>query len=196
MKIFKLSMKNENYFGTNFSTARFDWTNPEFLTTLLSRKNKNFWNLHQQCISSHTYHISWWKFFCFTYHYRAVVGRAHFEKQPPSNLRKSNFFHFVIALYDRSGQPIEIERTAFIGFVEKDQVSLSVCLFTKLQHYLLLVTYGAHSNETISPGVGGSITRSIIVRIDQRPESLRLWARVYQSWNGWLLMNLSFSIDN
>ncbi|KAH0552168.1 hypothetical protein KQX54_006429 [Cotesia glomerata] len=51
------------------------------------------------------------------------VGRAHFEKQPPSNLRKSNFFHFVIALYDRSGQPIEIERTAFIGFVEKDQVS-------------------------------------------------------------------------
>ncbi|CAD6214169.1 GSCOCG00012826001-RA-CDS [Cotesia congregata] len=31
------------------------------------------------------------------------VGRAHFEKQPPSNLRKSNLFHFVIALYDRSG---------------------------------------------------------------------------------------------
>ncbi|CAG5073969.1 Similar to kn: Transcription factor collier (Drosophila melanogaster) [Cotesia congregata] len=54
---------------------------------------------------------------------RVGVGRAHFEKQPPSNLRKSNFFHFVIALYDRSGQPIEIERTAFIGFVEKDQES-------------------------------------------------------------------------
>ncbi|KAL0269944.1 UNVERIFIED_CONTAM: hypothetical protein PYX00_007517 [Menopon gallinae] len=51
------------------------------------------------------------------------IGRAHFEKQPPSNLRKSNFFHFVIALYDRAGQPIEIERTAFIGFIEKDQES-------------------------------------------------------------------------
>ena len=50
------------------------------------------------------------------------VGRAHFEKQPPSNLRKSNFFHFVIALYDRTGQPVEIERTAFISFIEKDQV--------------------------------------------------------------------------
>ena len=50
------------------------------------------------------------------------LGRAHFEKQPPSNLRKSNFFHFVIALYDRTGQPIEIERTAFISFIEKDQV--------------------------------------------------------------------------
>lgn len=51
------------------------------------------------------------------------IGRAHFEKQPPSNLRKSNFFHFVIALYDRAGQPIEIERTAFLGFIEKDSVS-------------------------------------------------------------------------
>lgn len=53
------------------------------------------------------------------------IGRAHFEKQPPSNLRKSNFFHFVVALYDRAGQPIEIERTAFIGFIEKDQVMLA-----------------------------------------------------------------------
>ena len=51
------------------------------------------------------------------------VGRAHFEKQPPSNLRKSNFFHFVLALYDRQGQPIEVERTAFIDFIEKDKVS-------------------------------------------------------------------------
>jgi len=56
------------------------------------------------------------------------IGRAHFEKQPPSNLRKSNFFHFVIALYDRNGQPIEIERTAFIGFIEKDVVSFTFIL--------------------------------------------------------------------
>ncbi|KAI4498692.1 hypothetical protein M0802_006159 [Mischocyttarus mexicanus] len=51
------------------------------------------------------------------------VAKAHFEKQPPSNLRKSNFFHFVIALFDRHDQPIEIERTSFMGFVEKDQES-------------------------------------------------------------------------
>ena len=55
--------------------------------------------------------------------YPVGISRVHFEKQPPSNLRKSNFFHFVIALYDRAGQPIEIERTAFIGFIEKDMVS-------------------------------------------------------------------------
>jgi len=56
---------------------------------------------------------------------RSGVGlaRAHFEKQPPSNLRKSNFFHFVLALYDRQGQPVEIERTSFVGFVEKEKVS-------------------------------------------------------------------------
>uniref|UniRef100_A0A667YNU0 EBF transcription factor 1 n=1 Tax=Myripristis murdjan TaxID=586833 RepID=A0A667YNU0_9TELE len=50
------------------------------------------------------------------------LARAHFEKQPPSNLRKSNFFHFVLALYDRQGQPVEIERTSFLGFVEKEKV--------------------------------------------------------------------------
>ncbi|MGH0183923.1 UNVERIFIED_CONTAM: hypothetical protein FKN15_013234 [Acipenser sinensis] len=50
-----------------------------------------------------------------------ALSRAHFEKQPPSNLRKSNFFHFVLALYDRQGQPIEIERTSFIDFVEHEK---------------------------------------------------------------------------
>ena len=46
------------------------------------------------------------------------LARAHFEKQPPGNLRKSNFFHFVLAFYDHSGQAVEIERAGFIGFVE------------------------------------------------------------------------------
>ncbi|VDN57040.1 unnamed protein product [Dracunculus medinensis] len=49
------------------------------------------------------------------------LARAHFEKHPPNNLRKSNFFHFVIALYDRAGQPVEIERTQFTDFIEKER---------------------------------------------------------------------------
>lgn len=53
--------------------------------------------------------------------FSAQLSRAHFEKQPPNNLRKSNFFHFVIALYDRAGQPVEIERTQFVDFIEKDR---------------------------------------------------------------------------
>lgn len=58
----------------------------------------------------------------FSFHSGVGLARAHFEKQPPSNLRKSNFFHFVLAMYDRQGQPVEVERTAFIDFVEKDRV--------------------------------------------------------------------------
>lgn len=65
---------------------------------------------------------------CFL-HSGVALSRAHFEKQPPSNLRKSNFFHFVLALYDRQGQPVEIERTAFVDFVENDKVRLVVFLF-------------------------------------------------------------------
>ncbi|XP_022445582.1 transcription factor COE1-like isoform X2 [Delphinapterus leucas] len=49
------------------------------------------------------------------------LARAHFPKQPPSNMRKSNFFRFVLALYDRQGQPAEIEGTALAGFVEKEK---------------------------------------------------------------------------
>lgn len=62
-------------------------------------------------------------FSCFSPRSGVGLARAHFEKQPPSNLRKSNFFHFVLALYDRQGQPVEIERTAFVDFVEKEKVS-------------------------------------------------------------------------
>jgi hypothetical protein len=62
-------------------------------------------------------------FYISSYLYPSIgVASAHFEKQPPNNLRKSNFFHFTVALYDRSGKPIEIERTAFIGFIEKEMV--------------------------------------------------------------------------
>ncbi len=50
------------------------------------------------------------------------LARAHFEKHPPANLRKSNFFHFVLALYDSQGQSVEIEHTAFVDFVEKEKV--------------------------------------------------------------------------
>uniref|UniRef100_A0A914CEN5 Transcription factor COE DNA-binding domain-containing protein n=2 Tax=Acrobeloides nanus TaxID=290746 RepID=A0A914CEN5_9BILA len=51
----------------------------------------------------------------------AQLARAHFEHPPPSNLRKSNFFHFTVNLYDRANQPIEIENTKFSGFVEKEK---------------------------------------------------------------------------
>ena len=52
------------------------------------------------------------------------IGKMDFYRQPPSNLRKSNFFSFMITLYDRNGQSIEILRTSFIKFIdEPDRVS-------------------------------------------------------------------------
>ncbi|KAL3071871.1 hypothetical protein niasHT_031062 [Heterodera trifolii] len=51
----------------------------------------------------------------------AQLHRAHFEHPPPPNLRKSNFFHFTVNLYDRDNQPIEIEQAIFAGFVEKEK---------------------------------------------------------------------------
>lgn len=84
---------------------------------------RNCQNSHWTCpvtflsVFPHWNLLSIYKYIC-----SVGFGRAHFEKQPPSNLRKSNFFHFVLALYDRQGQPIEVERTAFIDFVEKETV--------------------------------------------------------------------------
>lgn len=68
------------------------------------------------------------------YPFSVGLSRAHFEKQPPSNLRKSNFFHFVIALFDKNGHAVEIERTAFVGFIEKDQVKYKDTLQNRTLH--------------------------------------------------------------
>ena len=88
----------------------------------------------------HAYtHIYNYEFLMIYFSYSLGIGRAHFEKQPPSNLRKSNFFHFVIALYDRAGQPIEIERTAFIGFIEKESEADTTKTNNGIQYRLQLL---------------------------------------------------------
>nr|CAD2198775.1 unnamed protein product [Meloidogyne enterolobii] len=47
------------------------------------------------------------------------LAKAKFELPPPSNLRKSNFFHFTITLRDHGDHPVEVEQATFAGFVEK-----------------------------------------------------------------------------
>uniref|UniRef100_A0A1A9VAC8 Transcription factor COE DNA-binding domain-containing protein n=1 Tax=Glossina austeni TaxID=7395 RepID=A0A1A9VAC8_GLOAU len=92
------------------------------------------------------------------------IGRAHFEKQPPSNLRKSNFFHFVIALYDRAGQPIEIERTAFIGFIEKESETDTTKTNNGIQYRLqLLYANGARQEQDIFVRLIDSVTKQILL---------------------------------
>ncbi|KAL7286728.1 hypothetical protein TKK_0019030 [Trichogramma kaykai] len=107
----------------------------------------------------------------------ATLGRAHFEKQPPSNLRKSNFFHFVIALYDRLGQPIEIERTAFIGFVEKDQESEGQKTNNGIQYRLqLLYSNGVRQEQDLFVRLIDSVTKQAIMYEgqDKNPEMCRV----------------------
>ncbi|KAF1744463.1 hypothetical protein MXB_523 [Myxobolus squamalis] len=46
------------------------------------------------------------------------IVSAVFKKQPPDNLRKSNFFHFDLSFYDTCGNEVLIEKATFIGFQE------------------------------------------------------------------------------
>ncbi|XP_073510173.1 transcription factor COE2 isoform X1 [Phyllobates terribilis] len=106
-----------------------------------------------------------------------AVSRAHFEKQPPSNLRKSNFFHFVLALYDRQGQPIEIERTSFVDFVENDK-ELSTEKTNNGTHYRLQLLYsnGVRTEQDLFVRLIDSVTKQPIAYEGQNknPEMCRV----------------------
>uniref|UniRef100_A0A673GG78 Transcription factor COE1 n=1 Tax=Sinocyclocheilus rhinocerous TaxID=307959 RepID=A0A673GG78_9TELE len=99
------------------------------------------------------------------------LARAHFEKQPPSNLRKSNFFHFVLALYDRQGQPVEIERTTFVGFVEKEKASETFSVKTSL-----LSSTGIRTEQDFYVRLIDSMTKQAIIYEgqDKNPEMCRV----------------------
>ncbi|KAJ4919717.1 hypothetical protein JOQ06_000134 [Pogonophryne albipinna] len=105
------------------------------------------------------------------------LARAHFEKQPPSNLRKSNFFHFVLALYDRQGQPVEIERTSYLDFVEKDKEpggeKTNNGIHYKLQ---LLFSNGVRTEQDLYVRLIDSMTKQAIIYEgqDKNPEMCRV----------------------
>ncbi|XP_072229502.1 transcription factor COE3a isoform X7 [Leuresthes tenuis] len=105
------------------------------------------------------------------------LARAHFEKQPPSNLRKSNFFHFVLALYDRQGQPVEIERTAYVDFVEKEKEpggeKTNNGIHYKLQ---LLYSNGVRTEQDLYVRLIDSMTKQAIIYEgqDKNPEMCRV----------------------
>ncbi|KAM4678111.1 transcription factor COE1 isoform 3-T3 [Discoglossus pictus] len=105
------------------------------------------------------------------------LARAHFEKQPPSNLRKSNFFHFVLALYDRQGQPVEIERTAFVGFVEKEKEASNEKTNNGIHYRLqLLYSNGIRTEQDFYVRLIDSMTKQAIIYEgqDKNPEMCRV----------------------
>ncbi|XP_060695164.1 transcription factor COE3-like isoform X8 [Hemiscyllium ocellatum] len=105
------------------------------------------------------------------------LARSHFEKQPPSNLRKSNFFHFVLALYDRQGQPVEIERTAFVDFVEKDKEQNGEKTNNGVHYKLqLLYSNGIRTEQDLFVRLIDSMTKQAIIYEgqDKNPEMCRV----------------------
>ncbi|XP_034004552.1 transcription factor COE2 isoform X6 [Trematomus bernacchii] len=106
-----------------------------------------------------------------------ALSRAHFEKQPPSNLRKSNFFHFVLALYDRHGQPVEVERTSFVDFVEHDKEQTGEKT-NNGTHYKLQLLYsnGVRTEQDLYARLIDSVTKQPIAYEGQNknPEMCRV----------------------
>ncbi|XP_041088708.1 transcription factor COE3-like isoform X8 [Polyodon spathula] len=105
------------------------------------------------------------------------LARAHYEKQPPSNLRKSNFFHFVLALYDRQGQPVEIERTSYIDFVEKDKEYNGEKTNNGIHYRLqLLYSNGIRTEQDLFVRLIDSMTKQAIIYEgqDKNPEMCRV----------------------
>ncbi|XP_040036690.1 transcription factor COE1 isoform X10 [Gasterosteus aculeatus] len=116
--------------------------------------------------------------FCQQSHGSGVgLARAHFEKQPPSNLRKSNFFHFVLALYDRQGQPVEIERTNFLGFIEKEKETSGEKTNNGIHYRLqLLYSNGIRTEQDFYVRLIDSMTKQAIIYEgqDKNPEMCRV----------------------
>jgi len=94
----------------------------------------------------------------------SVLGiySAEFTSQPPSNIRKSNFFNFSIRLYDRNQQLLTIESSSFISFCDdvfRNGVQYSVNLILsdmrKLQQSLFIRLVDSVTKELVkfdSPG--------------------------------------------
>ncbi|XP_030842130.1 transcription factor COE3 isoform X2 [Strongylocentrotus purpuratus] len=105
------------------------------------------------------------------------MARAHFEKQPPSNLRKSNFFHFVIALYDRAGQPIEVERTSFVDFIEKEREPDATKTNNGIHYRIQMLFHnGVRTEQDLYVRLIDSMTKQAIIYEgqDKNPEMCRV----------------------
>jgi len=103
------------------------------------------------------------------------ISGAEFIDQPPSNLRKSNFFNFTIKLHDSNHQPIVIESSSFISFcddVVRNGVQYSVNLLlsdqTRVQQRLFIrlvdsITKELISYDTISRNIQPSELQRVLV---------------------------------
>ena len=106
------------------------------------------------------------------------LGHAIFQKEPPSNLRKSNFFNFILAFYDRLGNPVEIEKSKFIDFVEHEKEALPSEKTKNGVHYQVQLLYssGVRTEQEIYIRLADAVTNLPIVYEgqDKNPEMQRV----------------------
>ncbi len=63
-------------------------------------------------------------YFCRSADPLHCIASANFEKQPPDNMRKSNFFHFIISLYDSQQRRVQVQKALFKDFFDTSIVCL------------------------------------------------------------------------
>ncbi|CAB3990006.1 transcription factor COE3 isoform X8 [Paramuricea clavata] len=101
------------------------------------------------------------------------LARIEFERQPPSTVRKSNFFSFVVALYDTQDNLVTVETARFTDFLKQvDQKS-----FNGLRYQLgLSFNTGFRCEQFLDVHLVDSISKEIILYEgqDKNPELRRV----------------------
>ena len=106
------------------------------------------------------------------------LQRAKFQQQPPSSIRKSNFFTFIITLLDKQDFPIEILKADFVGFVQKIDKENIVPETQNGMHYRLSLQLrnGIQYEENLYLRMVDSVDRKPIIfeGQDRNPELCRV----------------------
>ncbi|XP_011408942.1 PREDICTED: transcription factor COE2-like [Amphimedon queenslandica] len=90
------------------------------------------------------------------------IAAAQFEKQPPDNMRKSNFFHFIISLFDGQQHRIQVQKAVFKDFY--DTVGTDEQEYRNGLIYKLLVVYsdGTQKEEELCVRLIDSNTKQLV----------------------------------
>ncbi|KAJ8407654.1 hypothetical protein AAFF_G00275110 [Aldrovandia affinis] len=108
---------------------------------------------------------------------QAEGARGFWTRTPQLKAEWSNFFHFVLALYDRQGQPVEIERTSYVDFVEKDKEYNGEKTNNGIHYRLqLLYSNGIRTEQDLYVRLIDSMTKQAIIYEgqDKNPEMCRV----------------------
>ena len=91
-----------------------------------------------------------------------------FFKQPPSHLRKSNFFSFKLVMHDLENQPIAVENAQFVDFIDTTEVgiyNIKKCLCVRTRACVYVYVYASMHKCTCIRVLHACVYRYVYVRI-------------------------------